>query len=275
MHDADRPDAIDGCRVYDPDADHAFPQERLDATLEAVADDDEIAAYLEAQNVNPVSRKGYNDHGPKHVEIVRNRALCLYELLKEGGVVFNGASQQGLDEADEPVIVALAATLHDIGHVVHRDDHPYYSIPLAADVLDGILPTLGFYDVAETVRLNGEVLHAILCHHTPEKPLTHEAGVVRVADALDMERGRSRIPYEKGGRGINTISSQAIRNVTLQSGDTAPVLVEIEMVDAAGVFQVDELLNAKLRDSRIEDHVRIVAVNTHSDGEDIVERIEM
>ena len=122
MHDADRPDAIDGCRVYDPDADHAFPQERLDATLETVADDDEIAAYLEAQNVNPVSRKGYNDHGPKHVEIVRNRALCLYELLKEGGVVFNGASQQGLDEADEPVIVALAATLHDIGHIVHRDD---------------------------------------------------------------------------------------------------------------------------------------------------------
>ena len=275
MPDADRPDAVDGCRLYDPDVDHAFPQERLDATLEAIAEDEEITAYLEAQNVNPVSRKGYNDHGPKHVEIVRNRALCLYELLKEGGVVFNGASQQGLAEADEPVIVALAATLHDIGHIVHRDDHPYYSIPLAADILDRLLPTLGFYDAAETVRLKGEVLHAILCHHTPEEPLTHEAGVVRVADALDMERGRSRIPYEKGGRGINTISSQAIRNVTLQSGDTAPVLVEIEMVDAAGVFQVDELLNAKLRDSRIEDHVRIVAVNTHSDGEDIVERIEM
>ena len=68
MHDADRPDAIDGCRVYDPDADHAFPQERLDATLETVADDDEIAAYLEAQNVNPVSRKGYNDQiGRAHV----------------------------------------------------------------------------------------------------------------------------------------------------------------------------------------------------------------
>ena len=90
-----------------------------------------------------------------------------------------------------------------------------------------------------------------------------------------MERGRSRIPYEKGGRGINTISSQAIRNVTLQSGDTAPVLVEIEMVDAAGVFQVDELLKSKLRDSRIEDHVRIVAVNARSDDENIVERIEM
>jgi len=268
------PDGPSDPREYDPDDDHAFPDDRLNAALAAVEDDAEITAYLEAQNVNPVTRKGYNDHGTKHVEIVRDRALRLYDLLKRGGVGFNGAREQGLSEADEPVIVALAATLHDIGHVVHRDDHPYYSIPLAADVLDRLLPELG-YDVAETVRLKGEVLHAILCHHTAEEPLTREAGVVRVADALDMEHGRSRIPYEKGGRGINTISSQAIRNVTLQSGDTAPVLVEIEMVDAAGVFQVDELLKSKLRDSRIEDHVRIVAVNARSDDENIVERIEM
>jgi len=262
-------------RVYDPDADHAFPDERLNAVLELLENDAEVVAYLEAQNVNPVTRKGYNDHGRKHIEIVRNRALCLYELLKAGGVQFNGAADQGLDEADESVIVALAATLHDIGHVVHRDSHPYYSIPLAADVLDRILPDLEYYDVADAVRLKGEVLHAILCHHTEEEPLTHEAGVVRVADALDMERGRSRIPYEKGGRGINTISSRAIRNVTLQAGDTAPVMVEIEMVDAAGVFQVDELLKEKLHDSRIEEYVRIVAINTHSDDGELVERIEL
>jgi hypothetical protein len=37
---------------------------------------------------------------------------------------------------DEAVIIALAATLHDVGHVVHRDSHAYYSIPLAADLLD-------------------------------------------------------------------------------------------------------------------------------------------
>ena len=67
MPDADRPDAVDGCRLYDPNVDHAFPQGRLDATLEAIAEDEEITAYLEAQNVNPVSRKGYNDHGPKQI----------------------------------------------------------------------------------------------------------------------------------------------------------------------------------------------------------------
>jgi metal-dependent HD superfamily phosphatase/phosphodiesterase len=262
-----------GGREYDPTASHAFPDVRVNRVLEYVATDEEIQSYLDAQNVNPVKRKGYNDHGAKHISIVRNRALCLYDLLKQGGVEFNGAADQELEEADEAVIVALAATLHDIGHVVHRDDHPYYSIPLAADVLDRILPE--FYDVSETIRVKGEVLHAILCHHTEEDPLTTEAGVVRVADALDMERGRSRMPYERGGRGIDTLSSQAITNVSLMPGEDRPVLVEIEMSDAAGVYQVDELLKAKLQNSGLEEAVRIVALNTHTDDGQLVERIEL
>jgi len=270
MSDAER---SDGGRTYEPDAEHAFPDERLNEVLAYLDDDEEVTAYLEAQNVNAVDRKGYNDHGKKHISIVRNRALCLYDLLKAGGVEFNGADQQGLEEADEAVIVALAAELHDIGHVVHRDDHTYYSIPLASDLLDRILPE--FYGVAGAVRMKGEVLHAILCHHTEEKPLTREAGVLRIADGLDMERGRSRMPYERGGRGINTLSSQAIRKVSLREGDSAPVLVEIEMTDAAGVYQVDELLKSKLEGSLVDDQIRIVAVNIHEGGGQLVERIEL
>ncbi len=263
----------DSRRVYDPDARHNFPDEKLNAVLEFIDADEEITVYLEAQNINAVDRMRYNDHGTKHIEIVRNRALCLYDLLKASDIDFNGARQQGLEEEDESVIIALAATLHDIGHVVHRDDHAYYSIPLAADVLDRILPE--FYDVAETVRVKGEVLHAILCHHRAETPLTTEAGVIRVADALDMERGRSRIPYEHGGRGINTLSSQAIESVSLHEGENRPVMVEIAMNNAAGVYQVDNLLKAKLRGSGLEDEIRIVAVNTNENREQLVERIEL
>jgi metal-dependent HD superfamily phosphatase/phosphodiesterase len=266
-------DPVDDHRCYVPGDGHTFPDERLNEVLAVVETDEEIQAYLEAQNVNPVVRKRYNDHGAKHVSIVRNRALCLYNLLKDDGVAFNGAAEQGLDEADEAVIVALAATLHDIGHVVHRDDHPYYSIPLAADILDRVLPE--FYGTADAVRMKGEVLHAILCHHTEEDPLTLEAGVVRVADALDMEHGRSRNPYERGGRGINTVSSQAIETVSLRPGDDRSVLVEIEMRNAAGVYQVDSLLKAKLQNSGLEEHVRIVAINTREDEDNIVERIEL
>ena len=262
-------------RVYDPDGDHAFPDDRVREVLSFVEEDEEIQAYLRAQNVNPVVRKRYNDHGKKHIEIVKNRALELYDLLKRGGVSFNGAADHDglLEEADEPVIIALAAILHDIGHVVHRDDHPYYSIPLAADLLDRILPA--FYDTGPRVRVKGETLHAILCHHTEEEPLTLEAGVVRVADALDMERGRSRIPYERGGRGINTVSSQAIDRVNLTEGDGVPVLVEIEMNNAAGVYQVDNLLKAKVQDSGLADVLRIVALNVREGPERIVERIEL
>jgi hypothetical protein len=260
-------------RVYHPDDDHAFPDDRVNEVLAFIGDDEEIRAYLEAQNVNPVTRKGYNDHGSKHVGIVRNRALSLYDLLKRGGVEFNGARDQGLAEADESVVVALAATLHDIGHVVHRHRHTYYSIPLAAGVLDRVLGK--FYDTPDAVRMKGEVLHAILCHHSEETPLTLEAGVVRIADALDMERGRSRIPYVKGGRGIDTVSSQAIERVTLAAGEDAPVLVEIEMRNAAGVYQVDNLLKAKVRDSGLADRIRIVAVNVREDEDRIVERIEL
>ncbi|GAB3668753.1 HD domain-containing protein [Halopiger thermotolerans] len=259
-------------RVYAPDTEHNFPDEKLNEVLEFIETDEEIQTYLEAQNINAVDRMRYNDHGKKHIEIVRNRALCLYDLLKAGGVEFH-AEQQGLEEEDESVIIALAATLHDVGHVVHRDDHVYYSIPLAADILDRVLPE--FYDLAETVRVKGEVLHAILCHHTAETPLTTEAGVIRVADALDMESGRSRIPYEQGGRGINTLSSQAIKRVTLTEGDSRPVMVEIAMTNAAGVYQVDNLLKAKLRNSGLEDEIRIVAVNTNETTDQLVERIEL
>ncbi len=275
MSDTEVPEPPDGNghRIYDPEADHSFPDEKVNRVLEYVRADEEIQTYLEAQNVNAVDRKRYNDHGSKHIEIVTNRALCLYDLLKAGGVDFNGAKQQGLEEADEAVIIALAATLHDVGHLVHRDEHAYYSIPLAADILQRILPE--FYGLADSVRMKGEVLHAILCHHTAETPLTTEAGVIRVADALDMERGRSRIPYEQGGRGINTLSSQAIDRVSLHPGTASAVMVEIAMTNAAGVYQVDNLLKSKLKGSGLEDDIRIVAVNTNEAREQLVERIEL
>jgi len=257
---------------YDPDAAHPFDDTRVNELLEIVSSDPEIEALLTAQNVNAVTRKQYSDHGPKHIEIVENHALHLYELLKAEGIEFNGALQQGLGEAFEPVILVLAARLHDIGHIVHRQNHSYYSIPLAADIMDRLLADL--YSTETTVRLKAEVLHAILCHHTEEQPLTREAGVIRIADGLDMERGRSRIPYESGGRGINTLSSQAIENVRLLPGEDAAVLVEIEMTNAAGVYQVDNLLKAKLDNSLLEDEIRIIAVNTKAEDM-LVERIEL
>lgn len=90
-----------------------------------------------------------------------------------------------------------------------------------------------------------------------------------------MEQGRSRHPYAEGMRDIDTVSGQAIERVVLVEGNDVPVLVEIEMRDAAGVYQVDRRLKAKLRDSGLEDQFRVVAVNGRDDGNRIIERIEI
>lgn len=259
--------------TYSRGADHAFPDERLHAVLDAIEADERIQAHIRAQNVNAIARLRYNDHGPEHIRIVVDRALVLYDLLKRGGVIFNGARDHGLDEADEPVIIALAATLHDIGHLIHRDAHAHWSVPLSIPLLHEFLDE--FYTPSQQVKVQGEILHAIVSHHSHQVPLTLEAGVVRIADALDMERGRSRRPYEEGGRGINTVSSQAIENVQLFPGNEHPVRVEIQMTNAAGVYQVDELLKRKLQDSGLMEYLRIVAVNIDPDGGEIVDRLEL
>lgn len=234
---------------------------------------DEIVAHIETQNVNSAVRLDYNDHGTQHIGIVRKRALELLELLR-GNVEF-GVADHDLDMGYEEarVVVACAATLHDVGHLVHRDEHTKYSVSLADGLLDDVLD---IYPVRERVALKSEALHAIYCHHSGNDPLTLEAGVVRVADALDMERGRSRLSYDKGERSIHTVSSQAIESVEVKDGNDefdVPVLVEIGMTNSAGVYQIDSLLKKKLRGSGIEDQVRIVAVNEGHD--DIVGRVEL
>jgi hypothetical protein len=247
----------------------------VDRLVDELETDDEVGALVRAQNVNATERLHYNDHGPKHVGIVRSRALALVDLLDDAldwGVADHGL---GFGTADAKVVCAVAAMLHDVGHVVHRDDHVEYSVQLAAPVIDDVLAR--YYESADArVALKGDALHAILCHHVEEEPLTPEAGVVRVADALDMERGRSRLPYDKGERSIDTVSSQAVEQVTLHDGEEefgVPVLAEIELRNSAGVYQIDNLLKPKLEGSGIEDQVKIVAINEGED--DIVGRLEL
>ena len=55
-----------------------------------------------------------------------------------------------------------------------------------------------------------EAMHAIIGHRRRGEPLTIEAGIVRVADALDMAEGRSRIPFESGRPNIHSLSAAAI-----------------------------------------------------------------
>ena len=90
------------------------------------------------------------------------------------------------------------------------------------------------------------MLQAIISHRADGEPLTLEAGILRVADALDMEQGRSRIPFERGHVGIHSLSAAAIEDVSINDGETKPDPIEITMNNSSGIYQVDGLLKAKL-----------------------------
>ena len=104
-----------------------------------------------------------------------------------------------------------------------------------------------------------ETLHAIIAHRSGGVPYTIEAGIVRVADALDMSEGRSRIPYQAGKIDIHAVSAAAINRVEIMDGADRPVQINIWMNNIAGIFQVDELLRRKLLGSGIERFVKVNA----------------
>ena len=83
--------------------------------------------------------------------------------------------------------------------------------------------------------------------------------MVRVADALDLAKGRSRVPLKTRRPNIHSLSAAAIDEVTIEPGTDRAVSIEIAMNNSSGIFQVDELLATKLRGSGLEEHLEVVA----------------
>ena len=247
---------------------------KLEMVLAKINADEELFTLLQCANVVAIDRLGYNDHGPTHVKIVANIALKMLRMLVEAGQIPGIVKDHKLHNDDAEVVVVLASVLHDIGHIVHREEHEKYSIPLAFRFMDRLLD--GVYPVRERTIIAADVLHAIICHDTLMKPLTLEAGIIRVADGLDMEKGRARIPFNAGEINIHSVSAMAIDKITIEAGDdkSKPIKVLIDMSNSAGIFQVDELLGEKLKDSGIENLVKVI-VQVRPEGETrIIDKFE-
>jgi hypothetical protein len=231
--------------------------QRLRQLIDAINDDAELLQLWASANVNAVDRAGISDHGDVHIRIVANAALRILRLLVDAGVTPSVVTDHGLTTDDAEVIVVLAACLHDLGIAIHRDQHESYSLilgyPKARDLLGAV------YQEPALTAMATETLHAVIAHRWDERCLTIEAGVVKVADALDMSSGRSRIPFEAGQINIHSVSALAVEGVSIEPGDQRPVRVEITMSNSAGIFQVDELLKRKLKNSTITPYVEVIA----------------
>lgn len=246
---------------------------KLREVIERVNADDELYALWIAGNVNAVERLGMTDHGPVHVKIVMNIADKLFRLLTEYGVEPSAVKNYGMSLEDSELIVALAALMHDVGMSIHRPDHETFSLFITQRKVTELLE--GIYDRATATVMRSEVLHAIIAHRSGGKPLTLEAGIVRVADALDMAKGRSRIPFSGGSMSIHSVSAAAIEAVHIEPGETMPVRLRVELSNSAGIFQLDQLFREKLAGSGIEPYVELEADFAGHEEKRIVERFRL
>ena len=248
--------------------------EKLHAVLGNVRSNERLETYWKCCNVNAVDRLHMNDHGPVHIKIISNIGLKILRMLVEAGVTPGIVKDHKMDVKDAEVVVFLGCCLHDIGHIISRENHADYSVPIALSLLPSLLGDV--YSEDENAVVTAETLHAVRAHETGMTPLTVEAGVVRFADALDMVGGRARIPFQAGLINIHSVSAMAIDKVEIKKGKKdKPIVVEIGLANSAGIFQIDELLKHKLKGSMIEGYVHVVARIEAGPERKIIEKFEM
>jgi hypothetical protein len=160
-----------------------------------------------------------------------------------------------MTEDDARVVVLLGLALHDVGMSIHRDRHELLSVPIALDWLRRKLPPI--YAEPQLTVIASEVVHAVLAHNVKERCLTLEAGIVKVADALDMTKGRSRKAISAGKIDIHSISAAAVEAVRVTRGENKPIRVEVDINNPAAVFHLNEVFGQKLAHSNLEPYVEV------------------
>lgn len=229
----------------------------LGRVLSEVNSNEEILALWKVINVNAIDRLNMSDHGIVHFQIVANIALRIARILEKNKVGLSIVDDHGLTQDHGEVVIFLASLMHDLGMSISRSGHEQYSLILANSLLHQVLE---FLPVGERTIVISETLHAIISHRDGGHPYTKEAGIVRVADALDMSEGRARLSFSKGSIDIYNLSAAAVDNIEISEGEERPVEIVIRMNNSAGLFQVDELLKSKLKGSGIEEYVKIKAI---------------
>lgn len=230
--------------------------ELIQKVLEIINNNEEIKTLWRITNVNAMDRLHWADHGSVHFQIVANISLRLARILHKSGVEMSITKNFDLSYEHAELVILLASLFHDLGMSINRNQHEEFSLIIANNLLREIL---SFLPVPERTIVTSETLHAIINHRDDGKPLTVEAGIVMVGDALDMSQGRSRLGVEEGAINIHTISAYAINRVEINEGSEKPIEIDIYMTNSVGLFQVDELLKHKILGSGLSKYLTVKA----------------
>jgi metal-dependent HD superfamily phosphatase/phosphodiesterase len=226
---------------------------------EELSSDEEVKTLIKYANIVSIKRLGYNDHGGMHSKITTRNALHLLNLISSK-VKPNIVKERLGDYEDSKLAVMLAAYLHDIGIGINRQDHEKFSVILAQPILRRMLYSYYGDNEKKISSILPIILEGIVCHMAHYKPTSIEAGIVSVADGCDMTKGRARIPFRIGERDIHEYSAMAIDEVSIKKGKRKLVKITVKMSSAAGVFQVEDILLTKLRNSGLQKYIEVESI---------------
>ncbi len=261
-------------------------------------DNEEYLAACEAANALTVNRLGYSDHGKTHGLICAVGAMQIYKRGLElgwtpsfGGVNQNkfgaptmagpaggrgrsvGAAKEagrrgaGADDSrsdaaleNSASVVVLGALLHDVGNSVARAGHQQWGLTVAKPILEEVLSSAyKSAEAREKMLLN--IMETILTHDESMYASAMEASCVKIADGMDCESGRSRLPW-KGHNADNRYGKSAMSIYYMHLGPDTPdrrLPIWAEMGDATGLFQIEQVLEKKIKSSALDGRVVVEA----------------
>jgi metal-dependent HD superfamily phosphatase/phosphodiesterase len=236
---------------------------KAEQALAILLHDDELQAAQEYANIVSIVRLGYNDHGPVHMRTVALNALIMLGLLRQAQIKTSLENDECGDFEDSVTAVTCAAMLHDLGMGIGRQDHEHSGGYLALPILNRLLAEVYSGNTRKQAMVRALTLEGIIGHMGTHAVHSLEAGVIQVADGCDMTKGRARIPLAlahptKGGH-IHQYSANSIEGVDIGAGKEKPILINVRMSNASGIFQVEEVLMKKIADSTAKPFLELYA----------------
>lgn len=243
--------------------------------FEELETDEHIQTLLEHTNTVAIGRLWYNDHGLTHSRITALNAVRILHYLYTGGVVPNILGEHIGKYEDAQLAIVVAAYLHDIGITVHRSLHFHHTVILIKDTLDELISRYYKDDLRKMVKLKASILEYIYTHDESVHCTSVEGGCVKVGDGTDMAKGRARLPFSRGKLDIHSASALAIDSVAIEKGAEKPVCIKVDMSGSAGIFQVQNVLGAKINTSGIKDWIEIIGTIRERARKPTITKIEI
>jgi metal-dependent HD superfamily phosphatase/phosphodiesterase len=211
-------------------------------------------------NVVSVERLGYNDHGRVHAKIVTLNSLKIMSLLQDAGIQPNIVKEKIGDLDDARLVITVAGFLHDLGMSITREDHEENSVRIGDPFILEVLRHV-YSDEGMVYVLRSYIYECIIGHMAHLKVNSIESGIILVSDGCDMEYGRARAAIKRKREpvvgDVHAYSALSVTDVELRPGEHKPVEIFIQMKDASGIFQVEEVLMGKIAMSTIKPYLEL------------------